>query len=918
MTDPSGAVIAGAVVITTELDTNQTQAARTDAQGRYRLLFLPVGSYTITASSQGFADAARPLQLTVGSAFDVSFVLAIGQTSTGIEVTAQPPVIEQNRSQLAQTISAREATTLPFNGRNSLDLALLVPGVSPTNTANVQTFAETSEVVGQGYSINSQRNFSNGFIVDGLSANDDAAGLAGNVYGLDVIQEFQVVTSGAQAEFGRALGGFFNIVTKSGSNAIHGDLYGFLRNHRLNATNALTASKLPLTQSQYGASLSGPVRRDRTFFYANVEQRRLNTDGILTIAPANAAAINTRLQAVGYRAPLLTVGTGPTTLYPTTVHTTTGFGRGDHAVGSRDQISLRYSTYRLDSLNARGLGGLAAVSYGTAVQDVNHTVALSNVVALSQNVFNETRAEFTYDDLNAPPNDTVGPAVTIAGVAFFGRYSTSPIARLNYLYEAVDNFIIQRKAHTLKAGVDFLDNLDTITSPQAIKGVYNFASLASFLAGTYNTQGYSQSFGTPAVTQNNPNVGLYLQDEWKVSPSLTLNVGVRYDLQFLQAVPSEKSNISPRLGFSWAPVRNATMVVRGGYGLFYDRIALRVLANSLLSAGNTTDATRAALLSYTFSPGQLGAPSFPNVVAAAPAGTALNFTVTDPHIRHAYAQQANLEVEQQIGARGSVALSYQRLRGEHLLTTLNTNINPNGSRPNSAYANVRTYRDASDSTYNGLSIAVRQQPTSWMSTRLSYTWSKAIDDIGEFFFSAPVNNFDPGEDRGRSDDDQRHRVVFDTTISSSARTASGALQQLTHGWQFGGILQYYSRLPFNVLTGTTTLQGTAQRPCAQGLSLAASGGLNPCTEALPGSLIRRNSGIGFDFFSLNARLSRSFAVSEHVQMEGIAENFNALNHRNDMIPNGTFGTAATAAGTFGQATAVGDPRSVELALRLTF
>ncbi len=921
VTDVSGAVVSNAEVTATRSATNQSQTARTDKEGRFRVSFLPVGQYAVTVNAAGFAEAKRQVQLTVGSAFDLWFTLAVGAASTAVEVRGEAPVVEQDRSQIAETVSEHESTNLPFNGRNYLDLALLVPGVSPTNTASVQTFAETSPVLGQGYSINSQRNFSNGFVVDGLSANDDAAGLAGNVYGLDVVREFQVVTSGGQAEFGRALGGYFNIITKSGTNDLHGALYGFLRNQRLNANNALSRGKLPLTQGQYGGSLSGPIHRDRTFAYANFEQRRLNTDGIITITPANASAINTRLQAVGYRAPLLTVGTGPTTLYPTTVHTTNGFGRVDHQFSSRDQFNLRYSLYRLDSINARGAGSLAAVSYGTAVRDVNHTVAVSNIATLSPRTFNETRGQFTYDSLDAPTNDAVGPTVTISGIASFGRFSGSPIARLNYLYEGVDNLVLQRGAHTLKTGVDFLYNHDTITFPQSLRGAYTFSSLATFLSGVYNAQGYSQSFGTPAVTQNNPNVGFYLQDEWKVSPRFTLNAGVRYDLQFLRTINTDKNNVSPRLGFAWSPYGEAKTVVRGSYGLFYDRIPLRALANALLSANNTTDPTQAALLSYTFSPGQAGAPIFPNVAAAPPAGALLNYTLMNRNIKNAYAQQASLEVEQQLTSRSSVGLSYQHLRGEHLLTSINTNINVDGSRPNAAYANSKAYDSKADSNYDGLAISVVQRPANWASARLSYTWSKAIDDVGEFFFSAPVNNFFVGEDRSRSDDDQRHRVVFDATVFSPTRPAASFAGHLTQGWRLGGILQYYSRLPFNVVTGTTTRQATTQRPCAPGYSLSGNAGNNPCTQALPGTLIGRNAGTGFDFFSLNARLSRTFALTERVKLEGIAEGFNALNHRNDMIPNGTFGTGAypTAPNsTYGQATAVGDPRSIQLAARLNF
>lgn len=214
-----------------------------------------------------------------------------------------------------------------------------------------------------------------------------------------------------------------------------------------------------------------------------------------------------------------------------------------------------------------------------------------------------------------------------------------------------------------------------------------------------------------------------------------------------------------------------------------------------------------------------------------------------------------------------------------------------------------------------------QRPVSWGSFRISYTWSKAIDDVGEFFFSSPINNFFPGEDRSRSDDDQRHRVVFNAILNSPSLPAHNFVDRLAHGWKLGGILQYYSRLPYNITTGSNTKQATAQRPCAGGFSLTAQGGFNPCTAALPSAVIARNAGIGFDFFTLNARLNRTFALTRQINLEGIAESFNALNHRNDMIPNATFGTGtypSMPGPNFGRANAVGDPRSIQLAVRLSF
>src|SRR6202012_4664689 len=250
------------------------------------------------------------------------------------------------------------------------------------------------------------------------------------------------------------------------------------------------------------------------------------------------------LTAIGYKAPLLPVAAGPTSTYPTTLYTDTVFARGDHRFSQNDRLEARYSFYRLSSINARGTGSFNEVSNGTSVYDTNHTFALSNIHALSPRVYNETRGQFIYDDLTAPPNDQIGPAVTISGVAIFGRSTSSPTARLNYLGEIVDNLVVQHEAHTFKTGVDFLYNDDTSTYPQSLRGSYTFSFLANFLAGTYNSQGYTQNFGSPTVQQNNPNLGFYAQDEWKVTPSLTLNAGLRYDLEWLQTINTDKNNVS--------------------------------------------------------------------------------------------------------------------------------------------------------------------------------------------------------------------------------------------------------------------------------------------------------------------------------------------------------------------------------------
>jgi hypothetical protein len=851
-----------------------------------------VGPYDINVHAPGFADVTRKVTLTVGAAFELPIGLTVDAAQSNLTVNGDSVILEGARSQIAGTVSQTEVNALPLNGRNFLDLALLVPGVSPTNTAANQLFAETSAVPGQGLSVGSQRNFSNSFIVDGLSANDDAAGLSGIFFGLDVVREFQVVTSGGQAELGRALGGYINMITKSGGNTLHGDLYGYFRNQRFNAANPLSSTKLPATQAQYGASLGGPIVPDRTFYFANFEQRELNQSGLITIAPANVAAINAHLVAIGY--PGAPISTG---LYPNPVHNENFLAKLDHQFSESDQFSLRYSLYNVNSANSRGAGGLSAASASAGLGDNDQTVAASNILTLSPRTINETRGQFTYSNLNAQPSDPIGPAVSIAGVASFGTLSGSPTARVDKLYELVDNLSHQAGKHAFRAGVDFLDNDLTITFPRSIRGSYSFSSLANFLAGTYNNSGFTQTFGRTAVSQTNPNVGFYAQDEWSVTPRLTLNLGLRYDLQFLQTIATDTNNVSPRAGFAWTPFASRRTVIRGSYGIFYDRVPLRALANALLSSGNTTNLTSATQVSVSLSPTQTGAPLFPNILTTLPAGVLVNYSTMNPHMQNAYSEQGSFEIEQQLGAYSSFTAGYQHLRGLHLIISVNQNVptcvaagTNNGCRANPAYGNNSQYSSLADSHYDGLHLSFVQRPVKWGSYRISYTYSKALDNVGEFFFSAPINVYNIWQDYGRSDDDQRHRLVFDGAVHS-------------HGFELSGILQYYSALPLNITTGANTIQGSAARPTVNGV------------------YINRNAGTGPDFFSVGTRLSRTFTLRERLKMEAFAEAFNLLNHRNNLTYNGTFGTGAyptNPSPAFGQVTAVNDPRSLQFALRFKF
>jgi len=892
--DATDASVSGATIEATNLETNQQATVVSDSDGRFRFAYLQVGAYKLSVSAPGFASLTKELTLTIGQAAYLEVRVQVAGMAAQVQVAPEAPVLETVRTQLAETIRPAEINSLPLNGRNYLDLALLVPAVSPTNTGSNQRFAETSAVPGQGISIAGQRNLNNSFIVDGLSANDDAADLTGTYYSQEVVREFQVITSGGIAEFGRASSGVVNIITKSGTNNWRGDIYGFARNQRFDARNPLAPVKDLLTQAQYGGTAGGPIQRARTFLFTNFEQTRRNYSAVITIAPAAVTAINNRLSAINFRGPGIETG-----VVPAAFDTTNFFARVDHKLNDRNQLSSRYSLYHITADNSRTVGGLNAVSRGSGLDDTDQTIEVSNITTINSRTLNEARFQFTHSRLDAPANDPVGPAVSVSGVANFGTITVAPLARDIDLFEAIDNVSTQRGAHSLKVGVDILYNRVNIVFPGAIQGTYNFTSLNNFLSGNYST--FQQAFGAPSQFQSNPNFGVFMQDEWRVRSSLTINAGLRYDVQWLPgSIQTDTNNLAPRVAFAWSPGDHKT-VIRAGFGIYYDRIPLRATSNAL-----QRDGTKYVIAQ--FAPTQAGAPVFPNVLAFQPSTlvTKPNITRIDPNIETSYGEQANVQVERELPGDALLSIGYLHLRNLHIIVSRNLNVPtapasagiPNLGRPDPNWGNISRYESSGDSYYNGLIVSFNKRATRWISLRASYTLSKTTDDAGNFFFSTPQNNFNIRDDMGLSDNDQRHRLVVSGTLTAPAEVTKQGWRRVLKDFELSYIFTYASRLPFNILLGSDRNFDTNNNDRPVGVG--------------------RNTGRGFDYASMDMRLSRRFQFSERVSLDVLAEGFNLFNRANYGVPNNTFGSGAIPLPTFGQPTLAFDPRQFQFGLKLNF
>ncbi len=482
-------------------------------------------------------------------------------------------------------------------------------------------------------------------------------------------------------------------------------------------------------------------------------------------------------------------------------------------------------------------------------------------------------------------------------MASFGTATFSPTERDLDTYEVVDTITSQRGAHSIKAGIGYLHNRVNIVFPGALQGVYAFSSLANFLANRYTT--FQQAFGAPSQEQANPNIGFFVQDEWKVNPHLTINAGLRYDAQFLpDPVTTDANNFAPRLGIAYAPGDRKT-VLRANVGIYFDRIPLRATSNAFQRDGSKY---KVAVLAF----GQPGAPVFPQTLPAFPANVLVSITTIDPNIENNYNIQASVQLERELSPSTSLSVGFLHTRGLHIILSRNVNVPtapassgvPNLGRPDPRFANVGRFESSGESNYNGLTVSLNRRFQRWYGARVAYTLSKGTDNAGNAFFFSPQDNFNLTDEWGPADNDQRHRLALSGTFEIPRGDHDSATRRALRGFQLSYIFSYGSALPFNTILGNDRNFDTNSNDRPVGVG--------------------RNSGKGFDFASLDLRLSRRFRLSERVSLETLVEGFNVLNRANLQLPNNVFGTGATPLPSFGQPTGAADPRQLQFGLRLSF
>jgi hypothetical protein len=926
--DPNGAVVPGANVTAKNKATGFEKTATADEDGNYRLILLPPGTYDVRAAAASFSGAQAEVQVTVGSRTPLDLPLSVAGAAESISVSAEPPAVETSRTSVATTINERAIENLPINGRNFQDFATLSPAV-------------VRDPRGGDLSVGGQRGTFNSLQVDGVDNNNTFFGQAlgrGGVrppyqFSEESVQEFQVNQNGFSAEFGRAGGAVINVVTKSGTNAFHGGLFEYLRDESLNANDPVTKAlqaragrpnkRPPARIHQFGGRLGGPVVRNRAFFFFTYDGQRADVPQVLDVpnlAAAPAAARDLLLPKLD--------------TYQVGRNQNVFLFKTDISVNDSNQLSLRYNHQGFTGRNNENNGPLSAEEHSGDSLVTSDTFSGTLASTLSRSVVNEFRFQFARDKEPGEANSTDPEAVIATGAGTnlsIGRNNFSPRETTIKRVQFIDNLSYVRGRSNLKFGFDF--NFDRIFNffPGLFSGSYTFAPIRDPLNPAVTLTGY-QAFarGLPtSFTQNFPGEGttggttepdlseyaFYAQDDWRVTPKLTLNLGLRYDYQKLacppvqnpdprllsrgldtSTCPDDRNNFAPRAGFSYAP--DDRTAVRGGYGLYYARTPAIVLGTA--HSQNGINVTGVTISDNAATPANevIAFVTYPNLLAAVPAGRAANpslFLFADDYVQP-YVQQGRLGVEREVWAGVSLSANYLFYRGVHLTRTRDVNLPAptpttftaadgqtytferfTGARPVAGYNRISLFESASKSVYHGLALQAHKRYARGFQFIAAYTFSKAEDDrpdqtvvvVGADDAKIVENQLNPGLDYGRSDTDIRHRFVFSPVYEWGRVGDNAVVRALLSDYTFSTIIQLQSGTPYSALVSND--------PNADG---------NRANDRLPGT--QRNEFTTPSVYQVDARLTRNVPFTESVRVRLILEAFNVFNRSNVALVNNTF------------------------------
>ena len=911
VSDSSGAVIPNAQISIKNVATGQERAVTTDAAGFYSAPNLLPGKYEVTVTAAGFSSEVRSgITLTVGAQQLLNITMKVGQVSEKVQVTGEAPAVQLATSVIGGVVNQAAVVDLPLNGRDWTQLATLQPGV--TSVASIQANTGTIDRAHRGYgvelAISGSRPQQNNYRIDGISINDYANGgpgsVEGSTLGVDAIQEFSVLTSNYSAEYGRTSGGVVNAITKSGTNEFHGDAYEFLRNSALDARNYFDGATIPaFRRNQFGGSMGGPIWTDHTFFFGDYEglreSRGISTPifvpspavrhGILCSIPQPGVCSTQKVTgafnpdpATGIDKAVLPylglwalpneglVGNGDTGIYSfTTAHITSenfGTGRLDHRFSDKDSV---FGSYQYDLATATQPDPanevLVGNTTGRAFVAIEET-HIFNPHLVNSARFGLNRSFHTSEGVRAinplSANPALGespgadnPQIDVPGLVSV-QDGLNQAEHLNFYensFQGYDDVFLTKGIHSLKFGFA-TERIQFNAYDPAPAGDFPFGTLLNFLINHPDTLSAPLPsapfvhFGFRASI-----FGGYAQDDVRLRPNLTLNLGLRYEMSTVPAEirgrlsalrsPADSTphmgnglfqnptlrNFAPRIGFAWDPFGNGKTSVRGGFGMFDVLPLIYLLANT---------GTGVAPFSEFGVANNLPAGSFPtgafNILAAQIAvGTGLSYAYVEPNPKRNYVMQWNLNVQRELIPDLTAMVAYVGSRGVHevfrsgdINTTQPTLTSagylwptPGGGTcpANPAYCQLSptvgaiddTSWNTNDTFFDGLEAQIVKRMSRGFEVQASYTWSRAIDAGGGSVNSDSFLNaiptlfyFLPKYRRAAAEFNVAQNLVVNYTWNiPTPNLLHGAAAWAARGWQLGGIFEVRTGLPFTPLIG---------------------------------------------------------------------------------------------------------------------
>lgn len=850
VTDPSGAVVPGVQIKVHANGTGLDRTIISDNSGNYVVPSLQPGEYSVQAKATGFSTyIVRSLILQVDQKTTLNIPLSVAATGDVVQVEGTAPLIDAQSITMGQVIDQKTVQEIPLNGRHFLDLTNLVPGtvVPPSNgflTAPSRGLGANS------FNSAGAREDAVNYMINGINLNDLSQNQITFQPSINTTSEFKISNSTYSAEYGRSSGSIVNVATRSGTNSFHGEGFDYARNNYFDARNFFNrkGTKMNvLRRHNFGGAFSGPVLRDRTFFFLSYEGLRQSQDILFAqtvpTAAQRAAFANSKAgSAYAQLIQVVPVGNVSDGFYsgssPGPVRTDQFTGDLSHKLSNSDQLHAYYA-WQQDARTEPSLQGNTVPGFGDHRTAHRQIGTINEIHIFTPNTVNEARLGFNRIAISFVPNTALNPAnygistgvntglalpqISVSDIGLnFGGPSGFPQGRFDTTGVLSDTLSVTKGKHSIKVGGEYRRFI--YSSFNATPGTINFINTTNFINGLAN------SFG---VTPQQVSFRLFIssasgfiQDSWKITPHFMFELGARYEwngsptegglrlvnflagsgtLQHVNHPYNQQHNFEPRVGFTYDVTGKGTTILRGGFGYIVDQPTAGAVTGLASNPPNSTPLQ----LTAPSSSSQLSVNTLYNNAKA----SGLAPSATNPNLHNAYMESYNLNLQHDLGKETVITVGYIGSQGRHLRLTRNINqfiyVGTTASRPypsvasgseilqGTALNNINMQDSASMSNYNALWLTLRKAPWHGLSFNSTYTYSKSMDlnSISATTSSGLQNNLNPANNYGLSDFDVRHHFVFSGTWDVPLHGS-----RLVEGWMLANITQLQGGNPLNITT----------------------------------------------------------------------------------------------------------------------